>query len=216
MSHSEFYRGAEAAARALHALPPPGDPGAAAAAVHAAAEPLFATTTDAGRHACRRGCAHCCRFPVGVTFAEAVRLADAIRGSPLAARFAAAAAATAADAWSTLAGQPCPLLVDEACAAHAARPLPCRALASRDAAACAQALAGPGDVPTDGEAFWRGLGAAATLGAAPWGVHAPTADTPLPTGSRELRAAVAAVLAAGDDLRQAAAAFTQARPAGSD
>jgi hypothetical protein len=54
-------------------------------------------------------------------------------------------------------------------------------------------------VPRDEAAFWRGLGAAAALAGDP------------PGGSRELRSALAALLAHPADP---AAAFAAARPAG--
>jgi hypothetical protein len=56
-------------------------------------------------------------------------------------------------------------------------------------------------LPRDETAWWRGLGLAAALDVGP-----------VP-GVRELRSAVAAVLAAGDDLAAAAASFRASRPA---
>lgn len=100
-------------------------------------------------------------------------------------------------------GRPCPLLQDGACLAHADRPLPCRALASSDAEACARGLRGTGDVPVDDQSFWRGMGAAAAL-----------ATSAAPFGTRELRDAVRAVLTA--DPTRVAEAFAAARPAGPD
>lgn len=196
---AEYYRGLEAAAAALAAA---GDCGPAerAGAVHAAIAPLLAATPHAAELACRRGCDHCCRFPVGVTFAETMRLATRVRAHRrLADAVTAAAAASAAVPWTALAGVPCPLLRDAACAVHDVRPLPCRALGSRDAAACAAALTGDAEVPRDEVAFWRGLGAGAALGAG------------VPAGVRELRSALAAVLAAPADP---VSAFAAARAAG--
>lgn len=199
MSQTEFYRGAEAAAAAL--ARPHRDAAAAAAAVHGALLPLLSERAERPAQACAAGCAHCCHFPVGVTFGEAQRLALALQEAPeLRHRLLAAADATRELAWRGLVGVPCPLLHDGRCTAYAARPLPCRAMASRDADACAQALAGGPTPPLDAVAFWRGLGAADTL-----------AQASAPTGSRELRSALAALLAADANGSDPAAAFAAAR-----
>jgi hypothetical protein len=211
---AEFYRGVEAASRAMasRAALPDALPQARAAAVHEALEPLLAAHEPPERHAagtrpaegvaatraCTTGCDACCHFPVGVTYGEALRLADAVRGNrELAVRVAAAATATRDRAWPELVGTPCPLLADGRCTVYAVRPLPCRALASADAGACRAALTGPTFVPRDEVAFFRGLGAACVLAAE----H--------PAGSRELRSAVAALL---PDITPAAA-FAAARAA---
>lgn len=201
-NHGEFYRGVEAA-RAAFAGGADRAPEPLARAAFGAADRLAATTAAAAGLACGRGCDHCCHFPVGVSFPEAVLLAAAVRTEPaLRARVLAAAAATADVAWTALVGAPCPLLVDGACAAYGARPVACRALASRDADACARALAGePGAVPRDDEAWWRGLGVA----------HALRDASGLP--ARELRSALAALLM---DARDAATAFAAARSAGDE
>jgi hypothetical protein len=195
---TEFYRGLELAETTLRACPADATAAARAEAVHLALVPLFDDTPARADRACSRGCAHCCHFPVGVTFAETMRLVDAIAADP---RLTAAVArehdATIGSTWDALAGRACPLLRDGACAAYANRPLPCRALASSDANACAAALLGPARVPTDDTAFVRGLGAAAALAAE------------LPGGTRELRAALAHVIAAPSDAR--ATAFAAAR-----
>ena len=203
MSHTEYYRGLAAASAALaaHAT---AMPAARAEAVHTAVLPLLDVTPEAAARRCRRGCAHCCHLPVGVTFGEGMRLAAALASHPARGAVAAAAAATRDLAWSALAGRACPLLHHGACVAHAERPLACRALASSDDAACAGAVHGPGPVPVDETAWWRGAGAGAALAAAEPGA----------AGHRELRSALAAVLAALDRAEDPAAAFSAARRAG--
>jgi len=199
MTQAAFYRGLEAAQQAL-AGPAPADHVARATAVARKLDALAAATPDAGRAACRPGCAHCCRHPVGVTLAEALALRAAIDRLPANAclplrdHVRRSAAATARHSWAELAREPCPLLAADRCAVYAARPLPCRGWRSADANACAAAAA---EVPFDREAFLLALGAAQALGAA----------DPAP---RELRAALAAVLDAADP----AAAFARARLAG--
>ncbi len=202
MSQTEFYRGVAAAAAALATTTPATPAAQRAAAVHTALAPLFAATSAAASRACRRGCDHCCHLPVGVTFGEVLQLLAAVQEQgPLPARVAAAARRTAGTPWDRLVGQPCPLLADGACAVHAARPLPCRALASSDADACARALHAPVVVPFDGDAMWRGLGAGDVL-----------AQAEAPAGHRELRSALAGVLAAPPAGR--AVAFLAARAVG--
>lgn len=165
-------------------------------AVHLALDPLFATTAREPHRACRRGCAHCCHLPVGVTYGEAALLATALRRRPdLRLRFADAASPLAGVAWRNLVGHSCPFLQDGACAVHDLRPLPCRALAATDADGCARALLGTGVVDLDEESFHLGLGAADVL-----------AGTETPAGTRELRAAVLALLGP-----EPTAAFTAAR-----
>ena len=202
MVHSAFYRGLEHAQRALAA----GRPAERAAAAHRLLDELVAPGQPAW--ACRAGCAHCCRHPVGVTFAEALRLRDAVRALPPAeaARIAAAVTATAqarrGQPWRALAGVPCPLLDGDRCAVYAARPLGCRGWGSTDATACARNADGePVAIPFDREAFGLGLGIGSALAGG--------------SGHRELRAALAAVLTAADDAA-APQAFAAARTAGAD
>jgi hypothetical protein len=200
MTQAAFYRGLEAAQQTLAGLASAASPADRAAAVARQLDVLAAATPDAGRAACRPGCAHCCRHPVGVTLAEALGLRAAIdelparAAVPLRAAVRRSAAATADRSWAELARESCPLLAQDRCAVYAARPLPCRGWRSADADACAAAAA---EVPFDREAFLQALGAAQALGA---GDPAP----------RELRAALAAVLDAADP----AAAFARARLAG--
>jgi hypothetical protein len=199
VSQSDYYRGVEVAQQALAGAA--ASPQARAAAVHEAMAGPFADTPLAAQHACRAGCDHCCHLPVGITFGETLRLVDALAALPaVAPRVADAARATAHRSWRELATLPCPLLQDRRCCVHDARPLPCRALASTDADACARGLRGSANVPVDDAAFVRGLGAAAALAAA---------DAPV--GRRELRSALAAVLAAKGP-HERAAAFAAARP----
>lgn len=209
MIHSSFYRGLEAA---QHLGPPAHDcpdggldqPAVRAAAATALLDHLLAST-DLRTWACRRGCDSCCHHPVGVTFAEAVGLAAAVEDlgpltAPLRERIAAAAAATRDVAWEQLAATPCPLLADGSCTVYGARPLACRAFGSTDADACRRLAAGERvDLPFDRAAFGLGLGIGQALG----GDH------------RELRAALAAILATGaDDVHASKLAFASARPAG--
>lgn len=207
-SHAEFYRGAEAAAAAAAGT----SPVAAARAVHDALRPLLAAGPDSPKRACRAGCAHCCHFPVGVTFAEALLLHRTLAAEPV--QHAAVLANARADAhrpWLDLVGRPCPLLVAGRCSTYDSRPLPCRALASSDEAACASALRGTGTAPRDEASFWRGLGAASVLAKGQ------------PGPSRELRSVLCALADTagrdGDvdvDLTTAAAAFARASTAGGD
>ena len=212
-SLDEYYRGLEAAATALGGVPQAthaAAPAAAAAAVHAASSVWLAASPERPRD-CGSGCAHCCHFPVGVTFGEALLLHEALvqRGADQHQRVLAAARALGeALPWAALVGHACPLLELGRCSVYQARPLPCRALASRAAAACAAALHGTGSVPRDEVAFWRGVGAVAAL-------HRDE-----PSGSRELRSALLALHAVlgqrpradQGELAAARAAFARARP----
>jgi hypothetical protein len=188
----EYYAAAERASRAAGDLRGP----ARARAVHASLSPDAPPGT-----ACSAGCSHCCRFPVGVRFAEAALLAETVARDPdLRARVLDDAAASDSLDWADLTGRPCPLLVDGRCAAYEDRPTPCRALRSFDAARCERALTAPTEVPRDEQGWWRGLGAASVLDELP--------------GPRELRSALAALLQ--DETAAVAAdrptAFAAARP----
>ena len=190
-SHREFYVGLERAAAARAGR----TDAAGARAVH---QTLAAD--DRARTACRSGCDHCCHFPVGVRFSEALLLAASISADArLRATVLHAEEMSRPKSWQDLAGEPCPLLAEGRCARYDARPTPCRALRSFDADACKGALQGTHAVPRDERAWWRGLGAAAAL------------DGEI--GPRELRSAVASLLALDDDAsrQQAAAAFVQSR-----
>lgn len=87
-------------------------------------------------------------------------------------------------AWDELAHTPCPLLEGGNCQLYEARPLPCRALGSTDANACAMEAEGERTpVPFDVEAYVTGIGIGAALN-----------DTSGGHGHRELRSALAAML----------------------
>ena len=153
---------------------------------------------------CRMGCAHCCHHPVGLTLPEAQLLAATIQALPAAKRdqltnaVIDAAQATAGALWTELTALPCPLLDGEgACSVYADRPIPCRALGSLDALACADPRR-HATVPLDEQAFLNGLAASAQLA------------TDL--GHRELRSALAAVLQVAP--QDAPTAFASARCAG--
>lgn len=215
MQQADFYRGAEAVGAALAGA-------AAEQAAAVAAQALDRLLSAPGRPhaACARDCTACCHHPVGISFAEALALRQAVLGQPAPAaaalrqRIADADATTAARSFAALAAAalPCPLLVDGGCAVHGARPLPCRALFSADADACAAALGGerlPRGVPFDAGAFAFGLGAAAAMATA-------AAADGLPAGRHELRSALAAMLRLGDgaDVVALATAFAGSRPVG--
>lgn len=179
--------------------------------MHELADQLSKAADAIAPFACRSGCAHCCSFPVGVTFEEALRLRDAVNTAPRAERdrlratIAREALATESSTWSELAGRACPLLQGGTCSLYHARPLPCRALGSTDAEACARAADGEAvPVPFSEEAFAAGLALGQVLDAHT-GNH----------GHRELRTALALVLAT-DDENGAVAAFARARDAGGD
>jgi len=202
-TQAEFYRGLERASAALQRHND-SSPNARAAAVHRAVQPLLEATELAPQLACRLGCSHCCYYPVGITYPEAMRLADAVQSLPdVIARVVAANTDLREQTWEQLVGKPCPLLVDDACTVHDARPMPCRALGSLDAEACADALHTDRAPPRDEEAWWRGLGAAHALAD---GAH---------RGSRELRSALSSIMAADPeaDPNTTVAAFLAARAA---
>lgn len=123
--------GAVARARAAHV--------AACEAFEEAWAASRAEVERAGPIACAAGCSACCHQHVAVSAIEAVAIADAIAGSPLAARLRATDAATAPlDAPARRRARiPCPFLDgDGSCAIHPVRPLRCRGVHSRDAALC--------------------------------------------------------------------------------
>jgi len=120
----------------------------AAASGDAAAAKAKLYAQLAGRRvdiACRKGCPHCCHIRVMATAPEVLCAADFIRRTFSQERQTALLQKlretdevtrgldTAARAQTRL---PCPLLEDDCCSVHPARPLRCRGLASFDAEAC--------------------------------------------------------------------------------
>lgn len=189
---SDFYRALE---RANATLASAADPTAAA---HAQIDAAAARSQAQLPWACGVGCASCCRFPVGVTIREAARLAEALRAHARSAELERTlvheAESVRALPWAALAGRPCPLLEAGACSVYDARPLPCRALGSRDRTACERSASGEAvPVPTADDAFAAGLAVGQALDAATGSL-----------GHRELRSALAAVLtAAPADVQRA-------------
>lgn len=119
------------------------------------AELVRAEEMKAGKKSpCARGCAACCRQPVGLELGEAVALISAVRSLPAERRAAirkrlvewlAAMLAARIDPRDALeqpeayfdASMPCPLLVDETCSIYERRPMACRVhVALGDAAWC--------------------------------------------------------------------------------
>jgi Fe-S-cluster containining protein len=97
--------------------------------------------------ACRKACAFCCHQRVSVTGAEALALANAIRGRPelaaavRAGRFALAGRKAAEGNAPRLSWLRCPLLdADDGCSVYAVRPLACHGYVSVDVEDCRKAL----------------------------------------------------------------------------
>lgn len=102
--------------------------------------------------ACRVGCDFCCSVPVDVQAHEVFFAAEHLRArltvpalDALVERLAAHRARVSAyrPGERELSRHPCPLLSGGACSIYAARPQPCRAHHSRDAAACRDNLTDP-------------------------------------------------------------------------
>lgn len=105
--------------------------------------------------ACRKGCDLCCHLRVATTAAEVFALLDYLRQTVPADDWPALVATIQARAGQVHAltpGQllatnlPCPLLVEGACRAYAARPLNCRAYHSLDYQACLDSFRNPADL----------------------------------------------------------------------
>jgi Fe-S-cluster containining protein len=105
--------------------------------------------TDASSLACKRGCAHCCHRPVGVSAAVVLRIAAALREHASESEFADILARvvsldekTHGARWtpSERPPHPCAFLLDGACRIYPIRPFVCRAWNSADEGACRRAL----------------------------------------------------------------------------
>ncbi|MCM0020141.1 MAG: YkgJ family cysteine cluster protein [Tagaea sp.] len=91
-----------------------------------------------GTIACKAGCGWCCHQHVAILPAEAVAVALAIAGTPLAEKFdreAPAILGTTNEARKK-ARRPCPFLIEGSCAVYEVRPNRCRAIHSRDLGFC--------------------------------------------------------------------------------
>jgi hypothetical protein len=185
-THAEFYRGVELAS-GVSAANLEGGPAEKARAVLESFSCRMSALTPRQPVACKSGCAHCCRYPVGVSYGEALLLAKAVAADPgLRQKLLQSSDSTSQLQSHELVGLACPLLEGDVCAVYSLRPVPCRALASADASACAAALLGPAAVPRDELAYWQGLGVSNVL------------SLDHPEGLRELRSAVACLLASED------------------
>jgi Fe-S-cluster containining protein len=105
--------------------------------------------TDPASLACKRGCDHCCRRPVGTTAPTVLRIAAALREKLSDSEFATVLARVVAldekthgVSWTPAERPPlaCAFLVDGECSIYAVRPFVCRAWNSADAEACRRAL----------------------------------------------------------------------------
>ncbi len=94
--------------------------------------------------ACAKGCGWCCHQVVGLTVAEEAMVGEAIAKLPSPQRSAVLCRAQEAnktlseippEQWQAQ-RIPCPLLDNNSCLIHSARPLPCRAVFSTDVSAC--------------------------------------------------------------------------------
>jgi uncharacterized protein len=109
------------------------------------AQRSLANIVPPGTFACKKGCAHCCNFHVGLFAPEAFRIARQLRKTPkvrdalvdVAARIAGVAPGSRSQLRIT-----CALLNNNACSIHAFRPHSCRAFMSMDVLACIAAVDG--------------------------------------------------------------------------
>lgn len=105
--------------------------------------------------ACKKGCAHCCTQPVGITVAEAFYLARTVRHHEevVAAIKEAGLRIKAAPEAKRLFNMRCPLLRENSCSAYSARPLSCRTYLSFNVNSCITkyVMTGAGGVPGPAE-----------------------------------------------------------------
>lgn len=138
------------------------------------AQRSLANIVAPGTFACKKGCAHCCNFHVGLFAPEAFRIARQLRRTPQVRDALADVAARivgVAPMQRSLLRIPCALLHRNACSIHPFRPHSCRAFMSMDVQACIAAVDGaPSEIRSDkaydltegriGIAFLAAMGAA--------------------------------------------------------
>lgn len=104
----------------------------------------FALKVGLDNTTCRKGCAHCCYYPLTISLWEGITLYEGLRADGLwtsdlkaeMAHHSALTFGTAPEVW-LLSATPCPLLVGNLCTAHDHRPFRCRVTASsRDPELC--------------------------------------------------------------------------------
>jgi len=104
----------------------------------------FALKVGLDSTTCRKGCSHCCSYPVAISLWEGLTLYEGLKADGLwttdlrleLERHSRLTFGTAPEIW-LMAAIPCPLLVSNLCTAHEHRPFRCRVTASsRDPALC--------------------------------------------------------------------------------